>query len=272
VSGHARAQALLERLRQGDGGFAPAPGGSSEPEPTALASIALDDAAARGWLEASQASDGGFTLGPAALRNDTSTALAAIALNGEARERALDYLVAHQAEVQANDPRFPHDPDTRGWGWTSLTFGWTEPTARGVLALKLLRPDAAELGDGLRTLADRESVGGGWNYGNREVLERDLEPFLQTTAAGLMAVQDGPEDLRDRAVGVVERLWDAERGGLSWAMSLTALHLAGVTDADRAAQLSALVDESELLLDGVALAWAVIALTDRWQLLSVSRS
>jgi hypothetical protein len=225
----------------------------------------------REWLEANQASDGGFTVGPPTLRNDTATALAAVALEGDARERALDYLVQHRAQPQDDDPRFPHDADTRGWGWTSLTFGWTEPTARGVLALKLLRPDAPELEDGLRTLADRECAGGGWNYGNRRVLGRDLEPFLQTTAAGLMAVQDGPADLRDRAVTTVEGLWDSERGGLSWSMSLTALQLAGVTDDVRAAELSALVDETDLLSDGVALAWTVICLTDRWQLLAVPR-
>lgn len=267
MTSHARALELLEGHRQADGGFAPAPGGISEPEPTALAALALDDAGAREWLEATQRSDGGFVVGPPGLRNDTATALAALALLGDARERALDYLVEHRAQPQENDPRFPHDADTRGWGWTSLTFGWTEPTARGVLALKLLRRDAPELEDGLRTLADRECVGGGWNYGNREVLGRDLEPFLQTTAAGLMAVHDGPEDLRDRAITIVERLWSTERGGLSWSMSVTALHLAGVADDERADELSALVEETDLLSDGVALAWTVLALTDRWQLL-----
>jgi hypothetical protein len=223
------------------------------------------------WLESHQRSDGGFLLGPAEVRNDTATALAAIALDGAARERALDYVVGHQAQPQDDDPRFPHDADTRGWGWTSLTFGWTEPTARSVLALKIFRPDASELQDGLRTLADRECVGGGWNYGNREVLGRDLEAFLQTTAAGLMAVQDGPGDLRDRAIAIIDGLWVAERGGLGWSMSLAALQLAGINAADRAAELSALVDETGLLSDAVALAWAVIALTDRWQLLSVPR-
>jgi hypothetical protein len=271
MTGHARARELLEELRQADGGFAPAAGGSSEPEPTALAALALDDAPARQWLEAHQTSDGGLIVGPQAVRNDTATALAAIALEGAARERALEYVVGHRAQLRDDDPRFPHDPDTRGWGWTSLTFGWTEPTARGVLALKLLRPDADELQDGIRTLADRECVGGGWNYGNREVLGRDLEPFLQTTAAALMAVQDGPAELRDRALAVVDRLWDAERGGLSWAMSLTALQLAGVADEDRAAELSELVDRTLLLSDGVALAWAVLALGDGWQALSVAR-
>ena len=269
MSGHAHAVELLQALRHADGGFAPAPGGASEPEPTALAALALDDAGARTWLEANQASDGGFVVGPAALRNDTATALAAIALEGDARERALDYLVEHQAQPQDDDPRFPHDPATRGWGWTSLTFGWTEPTARAVLALKLLRPGIPELEDGIRTLTDRECLAGGWNYGNREVLGRDLEPFLQTTAAGLMAVQDGPAELRARAIDVVDRLWDTERGGLSWSMSLTALQLAGRTDDGRAAELAILVDETELLSDGVALGWTVLALTDAWERLAV---
>lgn len=268
---HARAVRILEGLRQADGGFAPAAGGVSEPEPTAVAAIALDDAAAREWLKANQESDGGFVVGPPALRNDTATALAAIAIDGAPRERALDYLVAHRAQAREADPRFPHDPATRGWGWTSLTFGWTEPTARAVLALKLLRPEADELQDGLLTLADRESAGGGWNYGNPEVLGRSLEPFLQTTAAALMAVQDGPPGLRDRAIAVVQRLWDSERGGLSWAMALTALLLAGVTDDIRAAELSELVERTMLLSDGVALAWATLALGDRWEALAVPR-
>lgn len=263
-----RAQELLEQLRQADGGFSPSPGGASEPEPTALAAIALDDGDARGWLEEHQRDDGGFVVGPASIRNDSPTALAALAIiEGAAREAALDYLVTHRAQAQENDPRFPHDPDTRGWGWTSLTFGWTEPTSRAVLALKVLRPDATEIEDGIRTLADRECGGGGWNYGNREVLGTKLEAFLQTTAAGLMAVQDGPEDLRDRAIAVVERLWTVERGGLSWAMSLAALQLAGKDEPVRARELAELVASTSLLLDGVALGWATIALSDRWAVL-----
>jgi len=264
-----RAQELLGQLRQPDGGFSPSLGGVSEPEPTALAALALDDADARRWLEEHQREDGGFVVGPASIRNDSSTALAALALGGAARGRALDYLVGHRAQAQADDPRFPHDPDTRGWGWTSLTFGWTEPTSRAVLALKLLRPGAEELQDGIRTLADRECRGGGWNYGNREVLGTDLEAFLQTTAAGLMAVHDGPADLRDRAVAVVDRLWSVERGGLGWAMSLAALQLVGRDEPGRTRELAELVETTSLLLDGVALAWAALALGDRWSLLRI---
>ena len=269
MSAHDQAHEHLERLRKEDGGFSPAPGGLSEPEPTAMAAIALDDAPAQRWLAEHQEPDGAFILGPEEVRNDNATAIAAIALEGVPREKALEYVVTHRAQPQDEDHRFPHNPETRGWGWTSLTFGWTEPTARVVLALKLLRPDAPELQDGLRTLADRECVGGGWNYGNRQVLGTDLEPFLQTTAAGLMAVQDGPGDLRDRAITVVENLWDSERGGLSWAMALVALRLAGRDDPDRVGQLADLVDTTSLLSDGVALAWAVLGLSDRWETLLV---
>ena len=265
-----RARELLEELRHADGGFGPSRDADPEPEPTALAAIALNDAAARGWLEQHQRPDGGFVVGPSEVQNDSPTAIASIALIGDARERALDYLVSHQAQAQDNDPRFPHDASTRGWGWTSKTFAWTEPTAHAVLALKLLRAEADGIADGMATLADRECAGGGWNYGNREVLGTQLEPFLQTTAAGLMAVQDGPAEMRDRAARVVERLWDAERGGLGWAMSLTALRLADRDVATRIDDLKALVDTTSLLHDGVALGWTVIALSDRWEQLRVS--
>lgn len=272
MSGPARAVSLLEALRAGAGGFAPAPGGDAEPEPTALAALALDDDAARGWLVDHQRSDGGFIVGPEGLRNDIATPLAAMALQGQPRERALDYLVGHRAQAIGFDERFPHDPETRGWGWTSLTFGWVEPTARAVHALKLLRPAAPEIGDGLAVLADRECSGGGWNYGNAEVLGRRLEAFLQTTAAGLIAVHDGPPELRDRAVAVVEALWPAEPGGLGWAMSAVALQLAGRDAGALLEALDALVEETGLLHDGVALAWAAVALGDRWQRLRVSAS
>ncbi len=265
MSSPEKAAALLAELRAKDGGFAPTVGGESEPEPTALAALALDDPQASRWLEAHQREDGSFLLGPDAVRNDVATPLAGIAVRGAARERALDYLVGHRAPLSALDERFPHDPSTRGWGWTSLTFGWVEPTARAVLALKLLRPGAPEIADGSAVLADRECTVGGWNYGNREVLGRSLEPFLQTTAAGLMAIHDTPSELRERAVAVVEALWPSEPGGLGWAMSVIGLRLAGRDASTFADELEVLVDTTNLLNDGVALAWAVLALGDGWE-------
>lgn len=262
---------ILEELRQADGGFGPSADAPSEPEPTAMAALALDDDRARAWLEEHQREDGAWLVGPESVGNDAATPLAALALPGTSRERALDYLVAHRAVQAGPDERVPHDPETRGWGWTPTTFGWVEPTARAVLALKLLRPVAtAEIADGLAVLADRESVGGGWNYGNRRVLGEDLPPFLQTTAAALLSLHDGPAELRDRGIEAVQRLWRAEPGGLGWAMSLGALRLCERGDAGIAGGLAHLATETHLLDDVVALSWAVLALGDGWRQLQVS--
>jgi hypothetical protein len=56
----------LRRAQGRDGGFGPRPGAASEPEPTALAAIALLDPAATDWLAAHQTADGsvGMRLGP----------------------------------------------------------------------------------------------------------------------------------------------------------------------------------------------------------------
>ena len=256
----ADAAQLLAMLQNGDGGFPPSAGGASEPEPTALAAIALDNAAARGWLESHQRSDGGFIVGPESVLNDSPTPLAALGLApGDRRDRALDYVVQHQAPQLGPDDRIPHDPNTRGWGWTSKTFGWVEPSARALLVLKLLRPDAQQISDGDAVMTDRECQGGGWNYGNKEVMGTKYEPFLQTTAAGLMSVQDRTDGIRERAVAVIQRLWPNEPGGLGWAMASAALHAIQRPEAEFDAELAALVADTQLFGDAVALAWAAIA-------------
>ena len=261
----------LSALRNPDGGFPPTAGAASEPEPTAVAAIALDDARARAWLADHQGANGGFLLGPASLSNDSATPLCAIALgHGDRQGRALDYLLSHQAQVLSNDPRFPHDPDTRGWGWTSETFAWVDPTARALLALRLLRSTATgAIADGHRVLADRECSGGGWNYGNRQVLGTDLEPYLQTTAVAVLALQDQADPLVGRGVDVIDRLWTAETGGLGWGMGLAALRLVGANLQGKDSALAALVGDTGLLGNTVALGWATIALGPGWETLRI---
>ena len=254
------AAALLAALQNPDGGFPPSQGGASEPEPTALAALALDDDAARQWLLGHQRSDGGFVVGPDKVLNDSPTPLAALALSpGAARERALDYVVAHQAPALGADDRIPHDPKTRGWGWTSTTFAWVEPSARALLVLKLLRPKAEQIADGNAVMSDRECHGGGWNYGNKQVFGTLYEPFLQTTAAGLLSVQDRTDGIRERAVAVVGRLWRAEPGGLGLGQASAALHAVDRADSDLDAALTTLVAGTKLFGDVVALAWTAIA-------------
>lgn len=251
----------LDAARTGDG-FGPRAGLDPEPEPTALASLALDDSAGRGWLERNQREDGGFTLDAGSVVNDAATGLCALALaDGPARERALGYLVATPARTVAASTDVPHDPSIHGWAWTIGTYGWVEPTCHALLALQALRPVAsAQIADGRALLADRECEGGGWNYGNPIVLGVPLEPYAQTTAMALVALQDAEPELSLRGLEVLRRLWPNERGGLSLAMSLAAFRLAGQPDATDVE--TALVQEfgrSGFLGDLVALSWAALA-------------
>ena len=193
-----------------DDGFGPRAGAASEPEPTALASIALDDASGRAWLERNQREDGGFALVAGPVVNDAATGLCALALgSGAARERALDHVIVTRARTIASSADAPHDPNVLGWAWTNGTFGWVEPTSHALLALQALRPDAAseQIADGRGLLADRECDGGGWNYGNTIVLGVALEPYAQTTGIALVALQDADTALAQRGLAALRRLW-----------------------------------------------------------------
>ena len=254
----------LAAVREG-AGFGPSAGAPPEPEPTALAAIAVDDDDARGWLLDNQREDGGFALVADRVIADAATPLAALALPpGDARERALDHVVTHRAQAATSDEAIPLDASLRGWGWTPDTFTWVEPTARALLALRLLRPSAVtQIADGLAVLADRECEGGGWNYGNPVVLGVTLEPYAQTTAAALIGLQGGQPDLFARGLAALDRLWRTERGGLGLGMSLAAFRLAGARAATSVREVeAALADDfgrTGLMGDVVSLAWAAIA-------------
>ena len=256
---------IASRLRAAqntDGGFGPRTGLPSEPEPTALATIALDDADGRIWLGGHQVSDGSVPLDAAIVVNDSATAYAAIAFDaGAGRDRALDHLEATLARSVRSTSAIPHDASVHGWAWTEGTFGWVDPTARATIALRLLRPGAPAIDDGVGMLRDRETVGGGWNYGNRVVFGGDLWPYAQTTAAALVALQGADPELETRGLAMLHRLWRDEReGGLSVAMSTAALRLHGDDDADVSERaLFDLFDRTAFMGDVVTLAWAVIA-------------
>ena len=254
----------LDRARSGDA-FGPTPGAEPEPEPTALAAIALDDEPARRWLAGAQRGDGSFGLTAGPVENDSATGLAALALPpGPERERALDHILSTPARKVPSDPVAPHDPSLAGWGWAPGTFGWVEPTARALLALRLLRPQATGvIEDAVAFLADRESVDGGWNFGNRFIYDVALPPFGQTTAVALVGLHGihtpGPADeLVSRGVDALRRLWPVERGQLTLATSMAAFRLLELADAE----------EVEIVLersmggpvpDMVALGWIALA-------------
>jgi hypothetical protein len=268
---------LASRVREAqnaDGGFGPRVGLPSEPEPTAVATIALDDGRGRAWLVDHQAADGSVPFDAAAVVNDSATAYAAIAFDaGDARERALDHLEAAMAPDTRSTSDVPFDASVHGWAWTEATFGWIDPTARAVLALRLFRPRTTAIDDGIGMLRDRETVGGGWNYGNRVVLGEDLPPFAQTTAAAMVALQGADPTLEARGLSALRRLWPEERdGGLTVALATAALRLHG--DEDAVASERAVFDVFErtgFMDDVVALAWAAIATSPALERLAVTR-
>ena len=251
-----RVRAALVATRSADGGFPTAPGGPAEPEPTALAALALDDERARGWLRSAQGADGSWSVA----FNPSATGLGALALGaGAPADHALDYLVANRAVVTKDDPH----PDARPWSWAPHTYGWVDPTARALLAFRRLRPAATEpIYSGVTTLADRECTKGGWNYGNRSVLDQSLEPYVHPSAVAMIALHgvNHPVVARGRA-WLLDR-WPFERGGLSLGCTLVALHLLGEPTADIEAALGEQFDRSGFLGDTVALAWTVIGLGD----------
>jgi hypothetical protein len=257
---------LLARSRNADGGFGARAGQASEAEPTALAALALDDAAARTWLVDHQGEDGSFSVEAGPYVNDSATALGALALGpGPVRERALDHLESTPARYVRSTAAVPIDATAIGWAWATGTSSWVEPTARALWALRVARPSSPRVEDAVALLRDRESVGGGWNYGNREVLEEDLPPFAQTTAIALIGLDRLDRDLESRGLRALRRLWEVESsGGLSLATALAAFRVHAAKADARAvgAALQGLVERTRLADDVVALGWAALALSD----------
>jgi hypothetical protein len=236
-------------------------------EPTALAALALDDVGARGWLAEHQREDGSFSFGVGPYVNDSMTGLGALALGpGQERERALDRLESTRARHVDSTSAIPIDESAVGWGWAKGTTSWVEPTATALWALRLTRPSSEGVKDAVALLRDRESVGGGWNYGNRVVLGEELPPFVQTTGIALVGLFGMDPDLEERGLDTLSRLWRVESaGGLSLSTTLAAFRVHGWRQEARSVRtaLERLVDRTRLLGEGVALGWAALALSDR---------
>jgi len=248
------AQRLLER-RTPDGGFAATAGGAASTESTALAGIALgpeseSGRAALAWLMARQRPDGAWPLTDAVQAASWASAWALLALSNSAAgdeplARAGRWLVRREGSrpslfartlglATGKRKRVEQDPSLRGWPWHDGAASWAEPTASALLALR--RIDArvevegapARIEEGERLLWDRMCVGGGWNYGNRRVLGEALEPFPDTTALVLIALQ-GSQLHHEiaRSLAALGALLAARASSLSLALGALAAELHG---------------------------------------------
>ncbi len=173
--------------------------------------------------------------------------------------RALAYAIAHRGLPLPNAA----DPEKRtAWGWTSDARSLTEPTARVLLAVNVLTPDdAATRREAEGLLLARQCADGGWNFGNASVYDVDLRGYAQTTAMGLIALQNGRPAVVARAFGFLRGNWRLEPGGLSVAQALVAYRLHGRRDEVPAllAELEKISRRPSFSERPLAVAWATLA-------------
>ena len=209
---HVLEPVLLQAVHQ-SGGWPYRVGLASRVEPTAWALLALSAVsptpaleAARSrawmWLASLQRADGLLvepsTPGPNYGWNGLALLAAAAPTDADTDEmsrRLIEGLLAVKGiQLEGGPAPIRQDNRLQGWSWTEGTFSWVEPTACCLLAVKKVgvTGDLASqrIAEAEAVLFDRMCDGGGWNYGNSEVLGQDLRPYVPTTALALLALQD----------------------------------------------------------------------------------
>lgn len=260
-------RALLA-CRNSDGGWGYQAGTNSRLEPTAWGLLAFagqggpgaGDEVARivDLIARWQRPDGLLACVPSAPANLAFNGLTALALMHTASvqpsvpgvSRTLDRLVHAIAAVRGNAQPFVQrvllwlapsartsrqDDGLRGWPWVHDTFSWVEPTGWCLLALKrsrmLVAPALAadRIEEAEHLLMDRCCVRGGWNYGNSNMLGKELTPYVPTTAIGLLALQDrkGTPEVR-RSVEFLVQSRKSEISGMALSLTLIALRSYGL--------------------------------------------
>jgi hypothetical protein len=235
-----------------DGGWGYYPGHASRLEPTCWALLALRDgqggslpnpALHREFLRRSQRRDG-LLLENAVSDEDRPNlgfnGLAVLVLAAQAElaadnvlERLITGVVDHRGIKLPQSPLSPQNNSLQAWAWIDSTFSWVEPTCWCMLALKKTaagRADARNrIGEAERLLRDRCCVSGGWNAGTASVLGQGLSPYVPTTALGLIALQDLPDDpVLVQSVAALKRLNLSERSAMALSLTVIAFALFGI--------------------------------------------
>jgi hypothetical protein len=148
--------------------------------------------------------------------------------------RLLEGLAAVKGVKLDTQPGAAQDNALQAWPWYEDTFSWIEPTAWCMLAFKRApdgrRPEssAARLQEAARLVRNRQCASGGWNYGNGTMLGQDLRPYVPTTAAVVLAMQDetATPDIA-RAVAWLSSARLAEGSTMARSMAALALHVCG---------------------------------------------
>jgi hypothetical protein len=152
--------------------------------------------------------------------------------------------------------------DTRlvGWPWTAGSFGWVEPTARALIALRAAGRDDPRLAEATRFLLDRRCEEGGWNYGAVRVLDAPIPPYPHTTALAAIALAGRvPAAALARDLDVLTAFLPEPLGVFDLAWIALALDACGRDGRSMLARLPEAVDASPWEENVHALALALLA-------------
>lgn len=137
-----------------------------------------------------------------------------------------------------------YDPGLVGWPWLLDTSSWVEPTATALVALKraaqsrsltskVHRELVARVNIGERMLIERRCRDGGWNYGNRRVLQVELPGFPETTALALIGLQGSSFSSVPDQTELARRYWRQSQSPLAKAwLSISLLNYGIVAPVD----------------------------------------
>lgn len=244
---------VLLKLQNPDGGWGYYPGRKSCLEPTAWSLIALREGPAveRGWklLSSWHRPDGGWRASAQVDESHWATSLVVLLHGlrndfGPSCRRGVEWLlgqrgvgeslVAKLQRVLSRRKIVDQDVSLTAWPWRAGSAAWVEPTSYAMLALRAtgLRIAPAEAKDrldlGQRMLLERRCKDGGWNYGNRRVLDVNLESFPETTAAALLALHNGlSRAMVEPALNRASAVWERRPTPLAAAMLRTAFRTWG---------------------------------------------
>jgi hypothetical protein len=294
----------LRETQRADGGWSARLDGPSDTESTSLSLFALSFAnevrvelsvnRAKKWLRARQRPDGSWPHSDQVPLSHWMTSLAVLALGRSEEDRTLAesgarWLLQQEGRGHSWLTRlmfrfFPErkpvelDWDLTGWPWLPDTFSWVEPTSYALIALKSLRPELssrrirARIEEAQRMIFDRTCEEGGWNYGNSLVLGEQLWPYPDTTALGLIALQDVPRnELMDRSLATLRRMLEENDSVLVQSLAVLALQLFGEDVSERRSALALRLAAAPPPVQTRAVAFAALALDEDARPLEVPR-
>lgn len=230
-------ETALRSGRNADGGWGYYAGKSSRLEATSWALLALDDLdpralgnwpASRGLLLERSGGQPNYAFHGLAM-----LALAARTVEHVAGNTTLLAAIQRARGEKVSQSRINRqDNSIQGWSWIDGTASWVEPTAWSLLALKkwqrlsMGRIEPDRMKDAEALLIDRCCKAGGWNYGNANMLGKELPAYVPTTAIALLSLQDRPSEAAFiRSRDFLRREAQSERSGMALSLALLALRV-----------------------------------------------